>query len=198
MTTDTKPYRLELSFPWTEKIGAGAETVEIDALHSRDHYGALRGENEISATRHTAKLWAFAARSVITFADLTGLRPCDDDRDAWKAVFGASELYEDEEEAELLWDAEPPGFDHTRLWRAAHGRYVVTTEPYDERCKTAAAWCAERGWACEIFPPGVGLWNPDGVKGTRFVLMAPAKNGASIAPMISILLAGMPRWGAAE
>jgi hypothetical protein len=193
MAVKAKTHRLELIFPWREKGGIfGVEEVVIEAHSPREHYGELRGEGEVSVTQNTARIWAFAARGVVAFMDLTELRSCD----ARKEVFGPTELEDDEEEG--IWDVEPPGFDHTRIWRAADGRYVVTTEPYDKRCETAAAWCAERGWACEVFPPGVGMWNPGGENGTRLVVMSPAGNGAPIAPLIPILRASMPRWRSDE
>jgi hypothetical protein len=191
MATKAKTHRFELVFPWREKDGtSGCETAVIEAHNPRAHYGELRGEGEVSMTRHTAKFWAFGAQAVVAFMDLTGLRPCDDR----KAVFGPGELDDEDEEEAALWDAEPPGFDHTRIWRAAGGRYVVTTEPYGERSEKAAAWCAGRSWACEVFPPRVGMWNPDGETGTRLVLISPGGRGAPIEPLIPVLLAGMPRW----
>lgn len=195
MGAAAKTHRLELIFPWREKGECfGFETVVIDAQSPRAHYGDIRGEGEVSVTRETARIWAFAARSVVAFMDLTDLSPCDD----WKAVFGRDEDDAFDEEEDQIWDAEPPGFDHTRIWRAADGRYVVTTEPYDERWKEAATWCADRGWACEVLPPGVGMWNPAGANGTRLVLISTAGKGAAIAPLIPALLAAMPRRTSSE
>jgi ADP-ribosylglycohydrolase len=184
-----------LVFPWRERNGrAGEETLEITALRPREHYGELRGDNEVSPWRRQARLFAHAARSAVVFMDATGLEP------SWNydAVFGSGD------------ERRPAGCDHVRLWRSPEpgranggarrnkGRYAATIEPYGEGFKTVEESCRALGWACATFPPGIGMWLPSGESGTRLVLASPPGNGVPLAPLVETLLKAMPRWTAVD
>jgi hypothetical protein len=126
-----------------------------------------------------------------------------------RAATAPKGLFNDEAEEEHL-DVAPEFFDHTRYWHDAGGALLITTEPYDEELTIAvdkrggkpakpaqiAAWCADKNWACEILPPGIGLWNPEG--GTRLLLISPEPGGAALKPLVALLLETMPRAAQAQ
>ena len=184
----TRTHKLTLAFPWRDEDGKhGCEEIEIQALRERKHYGDL-GDREMSRRRAGAKQLAFASRSVVVFMDVTGFRRST----AWKTAFPPDGCY-------------PSCFDHARVWMEPMGHaftrggalskhYVVTADPYSPAHEETLAWCAAKGWPCEVMPAGFGMWYPPGPHGTRLVLASPPEVGAPIARLMPGLVEHMPRW----
>ena len=196
-------HNFTLSFPWRDKMAGthGCEEITITAQHPRDYYGEIRFEAQsrgydYPSSRDKAVAYAFCARGLVAFMDVTGLRRSN----AWAAVFGrVKPLDEDDYEARGYESGQsPPAFDHTSVWLDAFGRYAVTTEPYNTVAEKAAAWCAAYGWQHHLFLANIGMWNPVGENGTRLVLASPPKNGVPIVPLIPKLLKAMPMWTESE
>lgn len=186
-------HRFSLEFGWADPdTGAcGRETIKLAALQPRKHYGDLGDYPGIKRIRaREAKRLAFSARSLVAFMDVTGLRSSE----AWSDVFQRVDWGREDRRGLPLRPSGDQGFDHTRLWRTADKRYVVTTEPYNTGpVDRAKAWCAAQGWPCEAFPPFVGFWNPDGEQGTLLLMMSPLVKGAPIAQWIPELMEKLPR-----
>jgi len=147
----------------------------VPSKHPAKHYAGLRrgpywqdfvGKDETEIRPAIAKL-----RRGIVFMDATELRPSK----AWTRVFGRG--------------ARTEGFDHTSVWMDAHGRYLVTTEPYigSGKAQTVLAWASRHSWRSALLPAGKGLWNPcnktcpPGCAGhTEMVVLAPPKRAGDL------------------
>jgi hypothetical protein len=167
---------------WAEKT-RGVEVVEVDARHPARRYASLAPDSDFRYDRPDgARYAAEKTMRIIAFMDATDLRPCR----STLPVFG--------------YGHNPPGFDHTRLWRTEDKRYVVTTEPYGPLIDDhVTGWLKYQGWAYEVMPEGVGMWNPPA---TVLLLVTPGPievnegwrrctrrpKGAPVAPIAEALL----------
>jgi hypothetical protein len=137
---------------WAEKT-RGVEVVEVDARHPARRYASLAPDSDFRYDRPDgARYAAEKTMRIIAFMDATDLRPCR----STLPVFG--------------YGHNPPGFDHTSLWRTEDKRYVITTEPYYGVPASMAAWLQQHEWAYEVLPDGIGMWNPPS---TTLVLVTP-------------------------
>lgn len=166
---------------WKEKT-RGVEVVDVDARYPARRYATFAPESEYwYDSQAGARYSAEKTKRCIAFMDATGLRPCK----STLPVFG--------------YGHNPPGFDHTRLWRAEDKRYVITTEPYYGAPVCLSAWLEQHDWAYEVLPEGIGMWNPPA---TTLVLVTPGPievtegwrtrtlrpKGAPVAPFAQALL----------
>jgi hypothetical protein len=169
---------IEIGFAWKDRLGRRRQFVDrIAAQHPRAFYSPFHvWEEQVWASAEQARWHAFCARSLVAFADATGLRVSG----ARRAVFG--------------WETDPTGFDHTRLWREGLGRgkHLIVTEPYEGSLNDAYASCRAHGWDYHLMPPCVGMWNPAPPICTRMLIVSPGATGIPLAPLISALEGKMP------
>ncbi|MCS3805056.1 hypothetical protein HNO92_002207 [Chromobacterium alkanivorans] len=117
----------------------------------------------------------------LMFLDATGLRPSF----AWKTAFaGFPEPFRSQMRL--------PSFDHEKLWRDEEGRYLFSTEPYDER--RLSGWeqlqkVAEARNYDVAMVDWLGMHNPSKSPGygTRLILLTHRTRGVSMSEMLSKL-----------
>lgn|GEM_PF-4532256 len=104
---------------------------------------------------------------LLHFMDATKLRPS---RAGWHYLLGTRDYTSLDQ---------PPGIDHTCVWRGDHKKIVVTTEPYNVEEKTAEMkrWCDDKQWTMAVAPVGQGLWNPPK---TTLIVLAPPRGGVDV------------------
>ena len=131
------------------------EKAKVSAQHPRKYYGCLSGEGwgrrELLPSLYYAKAYIGKAHGTIAFMDATGLR-------RWNAhyrIWGyPSPSFDDSHSGNV-----PEPFDHTTIWMAGRNRYAVTAEPYTDG-SAVEKWCKANGWACYVFPEGIGMHFP--------------------------------------
>jgi hypothetical protein len=201
-------HNLELIFLWQNERGAsGVAAQHVRARHPRKHYD-IRLERHVAPGPWEAARNALCAAAVVAFQDATGLLRSDAGPKLFPQLRTPLDL-----PPRAYFANWPEGFDHTRVWRSAGGRHLITTEPYaeseedygtapagagcDSNCERAPraaigdvlAACAGLGWPCHVMPQGIGLWNPPL---TRLVLVSPGKLGLPLAPIAAALDGRMP------
>jgi hypothetical protein len=131
------------------------EKAKVSAQHPRKYYGCLSGEGwgrrEFLPSLYYAKAYIGKAHGTIAFMDATGLR-------RWNAHYRIlgypNPSFDDSHSGNV-----PEPFDRTTIWMAGRNRYAVTAEPYTDG-SAVEKWCKANGWACHVFPEGIGMHFP--------------------------------------
>lgn len=122
--------------------------------------------------------WHHRDRRTAEFKKATGLV----ESGAYKRAFGTRPWHL-QRGVDYYQGAHNHGFDHTSLWRDREGRYIVTTEPYEERnVNDAITWCQQNGIDA-LRSQWPGMWYPWGnAQGSILILCSilPEKNGGDI------------------